>query len=33
MFKIKVTENLGGISICGDIDDLNFLYDSVLHLY
>lgn len=32
MLKVKVTENLGGVNISGNYDDLNYLYDSVLSL-
>lgn len=32
MLRVKVTENLGGINICGDFDDLNQLYESIYYL-
>ncbi len=32
MLRVKVTENLGGINICGDFDDLNQLYESISYL-
>ena len=32
MLKIKLTENYTGFEICGDYDELNFLYDSIHYL-
>ena len=32
MLKVKLTENYTGVTICGDYDDLDFLYDSINHL-
>lgn len=32
MIKVKITENYGGFEICGDWEDLNFLYDSINYL-
>lgn len=32
MLKVKLTENYAGVSISGDYNDLNFLYDSIIYL-
>lgn len=32
MLKVKLTENYAGVTISGDYDDLDFLYDSINYL-
>ena len=32
MLKVELTENYAGVTIYGDYNDLNFLYDSINYL-
>ena len=32
MLKVKLTENYGGVTIYGDFDDLDYLYEAIIYL-